>query len=272
MSRPSLLTPRPVKLPAQTRATAPSSIDLTQSPLLGYREVILAELRGRSLTAMVAALEASGASVHVVADVASVRRCAAVLGPRAAVVIDIPPGGTSLSDGLAVLSHQDALLLVAAAATPGERTNLLRRGADQVLGSPDPEEVVAALAAVLRRAELQPLVKSPELLSSGLLSVHLATRTGTCDGRILSLTALEFDLLAYFVCHAGAALSRERLLADVWGYDIGGLETVTVHVRRLRKKIEVDPSRPALVETVWGVGYRLVEGSGGGAQAVPEDG
>jgi DNA-binding response OmpR family regulator len=223
--------------------------------------VILAELRGRSLTAVAAALEAAGASVHAVADVAAGRRCAAVLGTSAVVVIETTPGGSSMSEGLAALSRQDAVLLVVASATAVQRTHLLRNGADHVLDTPDPEEVVAALAAVLRRAGLQPVVKAPELLSSGPLSVHMATRTATCDGRVLSLTALEFDLLAYLVSHAGDALSRERLLADVWGYSIGGLETVTVHVRRLRKKIEADPSRPALLQTVWGVGYRLVDHS-----------
>jgi DNA-binding response OmpR family regulator len=102
--------------------------------------------------------------------------------------------------------------------------------------------------------------------------VHLPTRQGTCGGRLLSLTALEFDLLAYFIAHAGEALGRERLLADVWGYDIGGLETVTVHVRRLRKKIESDPSRPLMLETVWGVGYRLALGADESAAAFARSG
>ena len=249
----------------------PSLIDLTQPTLLARRDVILVRLRSSSLRPVVAALEAVGASVHIVVGVPGMRRCAAVLGSRAAVVIDAPPGGASLSKGLGVLSRQDAVLVIAAAADTGERTHLLRSGADHVLGMSNPEEVVAALAAVLRRAELQPVVKAPELLSCGSLSVHLASRIGTCGGRILFLTALEFDLLAYFFCHAGEVLSRKRLLADVWGYDSGGLETVTVHVRRLRKKIEVDPSRPALLDTVWGVGYRLVEDPDG-AHTVPEDG
>lgn len=148
------------------------------------------------------------------------------------------------------------MLLVSADATAAERIHLLRCGADHVLAAPEPEELVAVLAAVLRRADVQPLVRVPELLSSGALSVHLPTRAGTCGGRLLSLTALEFDLLACFIAHAGEALGRGRL-ADVWGYDIGGLETVTVHVRRLRKKIEQHPSRPLMLQTVWGIGYRL---------------
>lgn len=88
-----------------------------------------------------------------------------------------------------------------------------------------------------------------------------AHQDGCGCGRCLTLTALEFGLLAYFMTKAGQALTRERLLADVWGYDVGGLDTVTVHVRRLRMKIEVDPSRPALLRTVWGTGYRLEAGT-----------
>ncbi len=70
---------------------------------------------------------------------------------------------------------------------------------------------------------------------------------------------------------AGHALTRERLLADVWGYDIGGLDTVTVHVRRLRMKIEVEPSRPVLLRTVWGTGYRLETEGAPGHRAAAED-
>jgi DNA-binding response OmpR family regulator len=122
---------------------------------------------------------------------------------------------------------------------------------------PTVEEVVAALTAVLRRAARRAQEPAADVIAAGDLSVHLAARVATVAGQALRLTSLEFDLLAYFVARPGRSITRERLLRDVWGYDIGGLDTVTVHVRRLRTKIELDPSRPQHLQTVWGVGYRL---------------
>ena len=83
-----------------------------------------------------------------------------------------------------------------------------------------------------------------------------AGRKATLSGRELALTAREFDLLAFFLTHPGEAYSRVELLEKVWGWDFGDQSTVTVHVRRLREKIEADPADPQRVTTVWGVGYR----------------
>ncbi len=71
------------------------------------------------------------------------------------------------------------------------------------------------------------------------------------------LTALEFKLLSYFLMHPEEPITRSQLLEAVWGYSVGGTATVTVHVRRLREKIEQDPANPVLIRTVWGVGYRF---------------
>ena len=76
------------------------------------------------------------------------------------------------------------------------------------------------------------------------------------DGSGLSLTAREYDLLAFLLRHPRVAFSREQLFEQVWGWSFGDVSTVTVHVRRLREKIEADPSRPRRLVTVWGVGYR----------------
>jgi DNA-binding response OmpR family regulator len=75
-------------------------------------------------------------------------------------------------------------------------------------------------------------------------------------GEPVSLTATEFDLLAHLMAHPGRVYSREQLLSEVWGWEFGDLTTVTVHVRRLREKVELDPSAPRHLVTVWGVGYR----------------
>lgn len=84
-----------------------------------------------------------------------------------------------------------------------------------------------------------------------------AARRAVKDGRELALTLREFDLLAHLIRHPGEAIGRERLMQEVWGWEFGDLSTVTVHVRRLRGKIEDDPARPRLIQTVWGVGYRF---------------
>ncbi|MET9195983.1 winged helix-turn-helix domain-containing protein, partial [Streptomyces olivaceus] len=93
--------------------------------------------------------------------------------------------------------------------------------------------------------------------SAGGLAVDPAARRATKDGTELALTLREFDLLAFFLRHPGRAFARDELMREVWGWDFGDLSTVTVHVRRLRGKVEDDPARPALVQTVWGVGYRF---------------
>lgn len=249
-----------------TLAAAPTSsrtdwtIDLVRPALLAGRHVVLADLGGRGLVPVVGALQRAGASVRVVTDLAGARREAALSGPAAVLVVDATARTGQVLTALKALSRQEAVLLMSMTATSAERIQLLRGGADYVLVGTAPEEVVAVLAAVLRRSGNGAMTAPPTELHCGDLSVHLPTRTVSCGGRYLGLTALEFDLLAYFVRHCGQALCRQRLLADVWGHDIGGLETVTVHVRRLRLKIEADPSRPVRLQTVWGVGYRMVQG------------
>lgn len=219
--------------------------------------VVLAVLGGQRSAPVAAALEHAGALVRMTFDLAGARRMGAHCGHRATVVIDPPTITATIHAGLQTLSRHGAVLLLSDALTTRERIDVLDNGADSVISSADPDEVVAALAAVLRRSCPPATGQQSVVVSAGEIRVHLLHRTATAAGRELALTPLEFDLLAYFVAHAGEALSRDRLLKDVWGYDFGGQETVTVHIRRLRTKIEDAPSRPALLQTVWGVGYRL---------------
>ncbi len=92
------------------------------------------------------------------------------------------------------------------------------------------------------------------------LTLDPETHRAAKDGVELTLTLREFDLLAHFLAHPHRAHTREALMRDVWGWDFGDLSTVTVHVRRLRGKIEDDPAQPRLIHTVWGVGYRFDPG------------
>jgi DNA-binding response OmpR family regulator len=93
------------------------------------------------------------------------------------------------------------------------------------------------------------------LLRDGDLEVDPSLRVARRDGGDLRLTAREFDLLVHFLSHPGQPLSRDQLLREVWDWDFGDKSTVTVHVRRLREKVELDPAAPRRLVTVWGVGY-----------------
>ena len=98
---------------------------------------------------------------------------------------------------------------------------------------------------------------SSDVLRDGDLVVDLPAHSATLAGAELSLTAREFDLLAHLMRNPREALSRDQLLRDVWGWSYGDESTVTVHVRRLREKIEADVAVPRRLVTVWGVGYRF---------------
>lgn len=200
-------------------------------------------------------LRAAGAAVDVVADVASLRMDAARMGPAALVVADVRHGGSPLQAALFELSRQHAVVLLVDHSTESHRMDLLRAGADHVARCGAWSDVVTLLSTVLRRS-MAPAPGHVEL-RAGDITVDTSRRTAQCCDRRLRLTALELDLLAYFVRHAEIALSRKTLLADVWGYDVAGLDTVTVHLRRLRTKVEAEPSLPRYLQTVWGVGYRL---------------
>ncbi len=224
---------------------------------------LVACLAGRPLTGVSAELCRAGAVVRPAGELAAARRAAELLGPRALVVLDLPGGPEAAAPSLLPFRRQDALLVLLPAASSGQRVLLLQRGADHVLPDGHPDEVVASLAAVLRRCGQRPAGVGTQVLHVGELCADLTSRTATAAGRRLRLTVLEFDLLAYFLANPGRPLSREHLLAQVWGFEIGGLDTVTVHVRRLRQKIEAEPSRPRLLQTVWGIGYRLDAGRDG---------
>jgi DNA-binding response OmpR family regulator len=111
---------------------------------------------------------------------------------------------------------------------------------------------------VLRRAALPPSTGTAEqnVAVDGDLTVDLRAHEVRRGGLRLNLTVREYDLLVFFLANPGQAFSREQLLRQVWGWQYGDNSTVTVHVRRLREKIEVDPRNPNRVRTVFGVGYR----------------
>jgi DNA-binding response OmpR family regulator len=143
----------------------------------------------------------------------------------------------------------------------GEETDKvlgLGLGADDYVTKPfSPRELAARVQAVLRRTKSTP-PNDAETLRFGSLRLSARTRVVEREGVDLRLTAREFDLLCFLARNAGQVFSRGQLMDAVWDYDFAGDSgTVTVHMRRLREKVEEDASRPRYLKTVWGVGYKF---------------
>ncbi len=149
------------------------------------------------------------------------------------------------------------VIMLTARGEESDRIVGLELGADDYVTKPfSPRELAARVRTVLRRAE--PEAVSEERLSFNGLVIDSATREVTKDGAPVRLTAREFDLLWFVASHPQRVFSREHIMRRVWGYSAAlDTGTVTVHVRRLREKIEDQPSNPRHLETVWGVGYRF---------------
>jgi DNA-binding response OmpR family regulator len=154
------------------------------------------------------------------------------------------------------------VIMLTALGDEADRVVGLELGADDYVTKPfSPRELALRVDGVLRRTS-EPDRGPTAPLTDGDLVVDPVRHEALLAGRVLSLTGREFDLLCFLLAHPGQAFSREDLLQQVWGWSFGDQSTVTVHVRRLREKVEVDPNRPRRLVTVWGVGYRW-DGEGG---------
>jgi DNA-binding response OmpR family regulator len=187
--------------------------------------------------------------------------------PADLVVLDLMLPGI---DGLEVFRRLRSraarlpVLMLTARGDEADRVLGLEVGADDYVAKPfSARELVLRVQALLRRsgpAEADPAAGTPPETDPGLrdgdLVLDVRGRTATRDGEPLSLTTREFDLLRHFLSTPGRAWSRADLMRQVWGWEYGDESTVTVHVRRLREKVEPDPGRPRRLVTVWGVGYR----------------
>jgi DNA-binding response OmpR family regulator len=148
------------------------------------------------------------------------------------------------------------IIMLTALGEETDRVVGLKLGADDYVTKPfSPRELVLRVDSVLRRVGPSDEPGEP-VLTDGDLVVDLTRHVVTLRGDRLALTGREFDLLRFLVAHPGVAWSREQLLQEVWGWSFGDQSTVTVHVRRLREKVESDPTHPSRLVTVWGVGYR----------------
>jgi DNA-binding response OmpR family regulator len=150
------------------------------------------------------------------------------------------------------------VVMLTARGSEEDRVTGLELGADDYVAKPfSPRELSARVRAVLRRASAGVEVRGTSVLRAGELELDLVAHEARRDGEPLSLTARELDLLAFLMAHPRQAFSRQELLREVWGHEIGDTATVTVHVQRLRDKAEVDPRSPRHVLTVRGTGYRF---------------
>ncbi len=148
------------------------------------------------------------------------------------------------------------IVMLSPMADEGDRVHGLNHGADDFVPWPvSPRELAARVNSVLRRARRSTSAEARGCVVAGPVTINERTRQVLVRGKLVALTALEFNLLLYFVRRPFDALDRATLLEQVWGYTVGDGSTVTVHVRRLREKIETDPAAPSLIQTVWGSGY-----------------
>jgi DNA-binding response OmpR family regulator len=213
---------------------------------LTVREVVVSYLR---------------AAGHVVDEAADGESALTTMGetPADLVVLDLMLPGI---DGLEVCRRLRAtgdvpVIMLTALGSEADRVVGLELGADDYVTKPfSPRELALRVGSVLRRLGEAREDADDEPLVDGDLVVDRAAHVVTLRGAPLSLTVREFDLLAFLMAHPGTAFSREQLLEKVWGWSFGDQSTVTVHVRRLREKVELDPTHPTRLATVWGVGYR----------------
>lgn len=206
-------------------------------------------------------LERDGYVVEAVTDgLAALQR--AIADPPDLLLLDLMLPGM---DGLEVHRRLQQkvpvpTIILTAKGNEDDRVAGLELGADDYVAKPfSPRELTARVTSVLRRTRN---VRGrsqvpPESLSAGELEVDMRSRQVRRGGRLVTLTALEFDLLAFFMKNRGQVFRRDELLDRVWGYTFGDTSTVTVHIRRIREKLERNPSQPAHIKTVWGVGYRF---------------
>jgi len=203
-------------------------------------------------------LEHAGYAVTVVAD-GQVALDKALADPPDLVVLDLMLPGL---DGLEVFRRLRArfpvpVVMLTALGDESDRLVGLELGADDYVTKPfSPRELVLRVQSVLRRSNAVLPPSRGGVLRDGDLVVDVSAHEATRGGQPLGLTVREYDLLVFLLQHPREAFSREELLKRVWGWEYADHSTVTVHVRRLREKVEPDPRRPSRVVTVFGIGYR----------------
>jgi len=211
-------------------------------------------------------LEHAGFVATHAADGPSALAIAAAAAPDLVVLDLMLPGIDGLEVCRRLRDRYPALpvVMLTALGEESDRVLGLEVGADDYLTKPfSPRELVLRVQSVLRRtaagagaAAASASTGDPDVLVDGDLEVDVTGHRASLRGQPLVLTAREFDLLTFLLGHPGQAFTRDELMKRVWGWEFGDQSTVTVHVRRVREKVEVDAANPVRLSTVWGVGYR----------------
>jgi DNA-binding response OmpR family regulator len=203
-------------------------------------------------------LERAGFAVTLAADGLAGLRAYQAERPDLVVLDLMLPGLDGLEVCRRLRSRPDEvpIVMLTALGEEADRVLGLQLGADDYVTKPfSPRELVLRVQSVLRRTGRSTPAPA-ESLVDGELEVDVARRVARLRGGELALTVREFDLLVFLMRHPGRAFRRAELLENVWGWTFGDQSTVTVHMRRLREKVEDDPADPKRIRTVWGVGYR----------------
>ncbi len=208
-------------------------------------------------------LQREGFEVEVTGDGASALQAIDRKTPDLIVLDLMLPvmGGIQLTRTLRDSPYNIPIIMLTAKGDEADRITGLELGADDYVTKPfSPKELVARVKAVLRRASTKPMADpQAQPVIIGDVRINPSTRqVWVRHTQEVNLTAKEFDLLWFFMNHPGQVFTRDQLLDHIWGFDFfGDASTVTVHVRRLREKIERQPTKPEYILTVWGVGYKF---------------
>lgn len=152
------------------------------------------------------------------------------------------------------------LLMLSAKKEDTDKIIALGLGADDYITKPfSPRELIARVQSQLRRyTELSHNLEEKNTIEFRGLEIDSTAYTVSLNGEIIPFSVKEFEILYYLATNANQALSREKIFDEIWGYnEFGDINTVTVHIRKIREKIESDPSKPTFIETVWGIGYKF---------------
>lgn len=202
-------------------------------------------------------LRSAGFIVDEAADGVEALRMAEQTPPDLIVLDRMIPG----FDGVEVCrriraTRSTPIIMLTALGSVDDRIEGLEAGADDYLAKPfSPRELLLRVQSILRRSITE--ITPETIFELGDFRVDASNRMIFQSDRSLSLSAREFELLAFLLKHPNQVFSRVQLLKEVWKWSFGDLSTVTVHVRRVREKIEIEPTKPRYLTTVWGVGYRM---------------
>jgi DNA-binding response OmpR family regulator len=237
------------------------SMETTKGGRSTGRRVLVVDDEAMVLEVVGRYLERDGFEVETAADGHTALALAGEWAPDIIVLDLMLPGVDGLEVCRTLRKRSDVpIVMVTARSEETERVVGLELGADDYVVKPfSPRELVARIKAILRRV---PAAGAADDVGKAMrfdgLVIHPSTRRVEVDGRPVDLTAREFDLLAFLASHPGQVFTRDQLMDDVWDYTFAGdASTVTVHIRRVREKVEADPKRPRFIKTVWGVGYKF---------------